>query len=919
MRERLDFDLPPFIRVAWAGLAAETVWKPRLELIRRAWTEIEWRAVAEKMRPCAVANLPVADFVSMSPVWARHGLAAMPMEPQPLPAGGGFRLVVGELGNVARFHEAWDTGNHTDMAALLGCPSCCHHAHHETWVEHGFEDTTWDSSVATARGNGQPSIELAGPPEANVLWRWLGIRMIPHLPCRFDCEASVAAGKQMAALGRRHGFRNEMDWLEEIHSWPIEYSALHGIAIIKTPILKISTRTDATAAKHVVRFKGERYPAEGARGCAFPYRQPAHPLLTLSPSFQRGLEQIAAKAPEPATTPETLLESAALEGLLERYGKLWNELNIADICTGDYFTVVELTNGAQGAAINLANVHGPHRIPHHFESYDRLLLASAQSDRLLQNTILSRPGLDLVGQSVKIAVLNALSLDLLAEERLAAKGLKIHDGVVTVAELVRPGDTVAMIGCLGNYTCWELGKLDFLKRVYFSDFEYVDPYKEETESFIRDTFQNPEIVSISDGTRNAAICAAADVVLITAGTLCTNTMDDLLKWSRRAREVIVVGREYAMDPALLFAAGATALTTQRVVEPHIVSFVRRKLAAGDGSFSDALVPCFRQAYVVRAEGSVREQAAAVPEKVAATVAAHRNGKGILAETWETLRREGALEGRRIAQILPGGYFTVAVLDDGSVGAAMSYYSYPTPVVEALRRQLKARLASDPLLFELLRGAEEPLAAQDGTQRELLLNSLETAVLSALSARYFSSGGDGFHFSEEPPFDFFAGVERALVVGFGGYFDTLAGDSRIRELHVADASYPARRREMDEQVEAYRRRFPGKAIRVSAGEDMCEVAQNVDVACITASALCNGTLEDLLQGMPSRVRVIVQGQSGGIHPGAFFARGVAAVATTRKPLELANLARNDAGGDAMRPLLEGGLPWVYATPRNGSAA
>ena len=60
-----------------------------------------------------------------------------------------------------------------------------------------------------------------------------------------------------------------MDWIEEILSWPASWSALHGIAEVKTPVLKVSTRTDATAHEFVVRRHGRGMPAEAAPAWSF--------------------------------------------------------------------------------------------------------------------------------------------------------------------------------------------------------------------------------------------------------------------------------------------------------------------------------------------------------------------------------------------------------------------------------------------------------------------------------------------------------------------------------------------------------------------------------------------------------------------------------------------------------------------------
>jgi hypothetical protein len=91
-------------------------------------------------------------------------------------------------------------------------------------------------------------------------------------------------------LAAHCGFDEELAWAEEIVSWPLEWSALHGIAEIKTPILKLAVRTDATVGKHVIRWHGLGLPAEAARGIGFAYRPPRN-ALTKSAGYRRGLDQ----------------------------------------------------------------------------------------------------------------------------------------------------------------------------------------------------------------------------------------------------------------------------------------------------------------------------------------------------------------------------------------------------------------------------------------------------------------------------------------------------------------------------------------------------------------------------------------------------------------------------------------------------
>jgi hypothetical protein len=101
---------------------------------------------------------------------------------------------------------------------------------------------------------------------------------------------TIELAKKFIDIGRGTEYADEMDWLPEILSWPVECSALHRIAEIKTPVLKASPRTDATPCKYTVRRQGDSYPLEGIRGLNFPYRLPLQRILNGSRELQRGLD-----------------------------------------------------------------------------------------------------------------------------------------------------------------------------------------------------------------------------------------------------------------------------------------------------------------------------------------------------------------------------------------------------------------------------------------------------------------------------------------------------------------------------------------------------------------------------------------------------------------------------------------------------
>jgi hypothetical protein len=261
--------------------------------------EVEWFSVVAGVRRCGSMFVSASDLPALTAQWREHGLEWRPdpsiSNDQTLPRmaspglGGPKRVVVGRREDLAEFHEAWKRGDTAAVGHLLGYPACCLDFCRSVWETLGAEDTTWPMASAAGNDIDATVLESRGPAETNILWRSMGIRAVPHLPCRSDCSGSIALARKMFETGCNIGFQEEFGYLMDLLSWPVEWSALHGIAVIKTPVLKICTKTDSTPRKYTVRCAGSRYPVEGAQGLTFPYHMPAQPLLTLSPGFQRGL------------------------------------------------------------------------------------------------------------------------------------------------------------------------------------------------------------------------------------------------------------------------------------------------------------------------------------------------------------------------------------------------------------------------------------------------------------------------------------------------------------------------------------------------------------------------------------------------------------------------------------------------------
>ncbi|XGV96653.1 MAG: hypothetical protein ACAF41_28470 [Leptolyngbya sp. BL-A-14] len=282
---RLDFRLHDFTRWTWVSDRARELWKPRMQKILAAWKEIEWRSVPAGVRSGALVVVPSAQLADLQQQLTAIHLTAVPVQQLGAPSSYStvsaavtteqpfnFLVAIGSLATVTNLKAAWDANQQGEVGRLLGYPTCCQQFYERVWIQERRIDPTWSMALHTTTAHRHDHCcDIHQSSRANMLLRWLGVRSVPHLPCSFDCAATLQQADQFLALGRDLGYGVEMGWLEEMLSWAIEWSALHGIAEIKTPIFKITTLTDATATKCVVRHHGNTAPEACGNGLGFPY------------------------------------------------------------------------------------------------------------------------------------------------------------------------------------------------------------------------------------------------------------------------------------------------------------------------------------------------------------------------------------------------------------------------------------------------------------------------------------------------------------------------------------------------------------------------------------------------------------------------------------------------------------------------
>lgn len=242
MGEVMSTVLPDFTRWIWLSEEARSVWQLRIAAISRAWAQVEAASVVRGIRHSMLAFPAIEHLPKAVQDAADHGLLLLPLALES--AGdsysasssayksgqpGKYRCAVTRPEYAGRWLTAYRENDELAIGELLGYPSCCAEFYRRVWVQQQCVDTTEHMAI-----NG-----TEGPPEANILLRWLSVRLVPHLPCSFGCERTVKFGQALGELWELMGFGQELRWAHEMLSWPMEWSALHGVAEIRTPVLTI--------------------------------------------------------------------------------------------------------------------------------------------------------------------------------------------------------------------------------------------------------------------------------------------------------------------------------------------------------------------------------------------------------------------------------------------------------------------------------------------------------------------------------------------------------------------------------------------------------------------------------------------------------------------------------------------------------
>lgn len=291
LSDRLDFRMPDFTKVMYASGKVIEHWQIRVAEASNAWSEIEKATITHGLRDSILIYINTGKFLETKRWADKHGLIVVPLHYADVSDyssygnNGGtssMRVAITRTKEVAGvWMTAWKDSDNKKIGELLGFPECCCDFFEKYWVNEGYRDLTYPAYHNSESADGDPA--------ANILGRWVGVRLVSHMPCSFGCKHSIEIGRQNRDLGIEIGYKDQVEDIISFLSLPYKYSSMKGIAEISNPIWKVSAASESYPREMAFNRQGDNLEFT-ASGKEFPFSNQAKSSPSQSPSFKRAME-----------------------------------------------------------------------------------------------------------------------------------------------------------------------------------------------------------------------------------------------------------------------------------------------------------------------------------------------------------------------------------------------------------------------------------------------------------------------------------------------------------------------------------------------------------------------------------------------------------------------------------------------------
>jgi hypothetical protein len=297
LKNKLEFSLHNFQRITWVSEDLKGEWDFCMVELPKAIHDVFTSPEVMKLMPVHLANIHInelynykkkmyskglfAEHVPFMPSFIQYAFGIQPADDH-LPVLTGHRKDIVDF--IAHFHDA------TSLEAIAQLPSGIIQWWNE-FSRHDITDKQWAYLIDENREFKES--QIYGNTMLNPCWSRLGIMSVPYSPISIHCKESISIAANIKSIAKNLLPAEIYNSWYEILSWPVEWTALHGIAELKTPLFKMIYNTDSTGEKYVLQLDSDTYPDDGLNGLLFPYKKPKKLYFTDSKQNESGIKHLS--------------------------------------------------------------------------------------------------------------------------------------------------------------------------------------------------------------------------------------------------------------------------------------------------------------------------------------------------------------------------------------------------------------------------------------------------------------------------------------------------------------------------------------------------------------------------------------------------------------------------------------------------
>ena len=264
-----NLDVNPFCKIVYNSPEHEEEWKSKIQKARGLFNKLEYLTVKDKKRKCATLHISPQNYDKTIERIMEDGLVWLPIQRTKTYKGFSHKhfptntidkntIVYGVLSYDIEYARQFKIASerpvdHKKIGELLGFPTCCGHFFDDafnTFFDPMYQIAENSDIISEEENTIKAKVHFTSTP----LLRYVGFRIISHLPCSLSCEGTKKVSKNIWIPTAKKHYPLAYKYLKQILTLPGEWSVLHGVAKITTEPFTIIANSLPTKEEFKIKW-----------------------------------------------------------------------------------------------------------------------------------------------------------------------------------------------------------------------------------------------------------------------------------------------------------------------------------------------------------------------------------------------------------------------------------------------------------------------------------------------------------------------------------------------------------------------------------------------------------------------------------------------------------------------------------------